>query len=508
MKKILSILPFLFIAFSSIADPFWIKQGSNYSKITVGTDSVYLDSNLPYGGSAFFRIITLIAGKQNTIANLSDTVKYAKYADTLGIRPRLSSGQDLRDSSKNIRTTLNTKVAGSGTNYWVAFWTPTGLSSSTNLKWNVNNNHLSINGATESYALNVSGTSYLITSALGASYPSQGFLIANTTISTSGSPVQNSGYINLSGTHYNGSTSRIENYSMHTAGVANSEKTRYVFSYSYDNLAHWDSLMYFESVYGNSAYGSRTTRFHTNLNVLNDFYYDYTNKRLGIGTTSPKHKFSIVSNSTNLNGFHLVNSDRNKNRNTLTQSLDTSSFRFSFTSGGKPIVDIRSSDSSNVMKIDSNKNVSFGGSVSYLYRHLSVHGDSASFTSGSTQNVFYKITGITLTKEDSIGITYAGDSVKLQINGDLWITVGTIATTSNANDQIRVRMFRNNKMINPDLANFLINSTGAGNGETHSKLWHIHGIAGEWLSFHVANFTAARAITISSLSIDISYTPE
>ena len=52
-----------------------------------------------------------IAGKQAIITNLGDTLKYAKMADTLGVHPKLASGQDLRDTAKNIRTTLNTKIS-------------------------------------------------------------------------------------------------------------------------------------------------------------------------------------------------------------------------------------------------------------------------------------------------------------------------------------------------------------------------------------------------------------
>ena len=75
---------------------------------------------------------------------------------------------------------------------------------------------------------------------------------------------------------------------------------------------------------------------------------------LGIGTTIPKHKLVIVcSLTTNENGFNIVNSDKNKKRDILSQATDTASYSFSFTPLGKPQLTIKNIAGVTIVNLDS-----------------------------------------------------------------------------------------------------------------------------------------------------------
>jgi len=95
------------------------------------------------------------------------------------------------------------------------------------------------------------------------------------------------------------------------------ETTRY--SMGYDNVSGNFNLSYA----GSFRVASKVKFTITNLG------------NVGIGTTTPLHKTSIVgSAATNLNLFNAVNSDINKNRTTVAQACDTASVCVQSTSTG------------------------------------------------------------------------------------------------------------------------------------------------------------------------------
>jgi hypothetical protein len=76
----------------------------------------------------------------------------------------------------------------------------------------------------------------------------------------------------------------------------------------------------------------------------------------GIETSSPLHKLSVVSTrALNLNAMNFVESDINKNRTTVAQARDTSSFNLFYSYTGSPTLSMTSKTGTNIVKIDSAK---------------------------------------------------------------------------------------------------------------------------------------------------------
>jgi hypothetical protein len=131
MKKIILFLGFIVINVGLFAQ--WQKVNTgNTSPDNAQAGGIKLNHNDSVLFAKHVADSTAIAGKQAAISNLGDTSKYAKMADTLGLRPKLASGQDLRDSAKNIRTTLNGKqVALNGIGFIKASGTTISYDNST-----------------------------------------------------------------------------------------------------------------------------------------------------------------------------------------------------------------------------------------------------------------------------------------------------------------------------------------------------------------------------------------
>lgn len=146
------------------------------------------------------------------------------------------------------------------------------------------------------------------------------------------------------------------------------------------------------------------------------------------------------------------------------------------------------------------------GDIEYFYRHAAAGADSIAYTVGGTQNVFYKINTTALVIRDTLGVTVRGDSVLIQKSGDYWVSPDLAATTSNASDKLRVKLYRNNTPMSPSLRRFMINSLGTGNADTRNIRWYVKGlVVGDWLSFRVQNQTAARAVTITDFGLSVEY---
>ena len=134
------------------------------------------------------------------------------------------------------------------------------------------------------------------------------------------------------------------------------------------------------------------------------------------------------------------------------------------------------------------------------YLHGVASADSVALSIGGTQNVYYKInTGGAMTAHEADGLTIAGDSIKILTAGDYEIRFYIAATTSNANDKIRVKMFTNNAASPSSMGRFTINSNGTGNGDTRAFTWYKSFAVNDYISFHVTNITGSRAVSITDV---------
>jgi len=156
-----------------------------------------------------------------------------------------------------------------------------------------------------------------------------------------------------------------------------------------------------------------------------------------------------------------------------------------------------------------NGDVEFKGMLKYKACHAKASADSINYTTGSVQNVFYKINTGSLVVKDTLGITIRGDSIKIQYPGTYNIWPSIAAATSNSNDKLRVKLFRNNTVMSPSLSRYMINSNGTGSQSSTLHQWYVSDLAANtWLSFRIQNQTGSRAITITDFSFYIEKVPE
>ncbi|MFA5152601.1 MAG: hypothetical protein WC554_08595 [Clostridia bacterium] len=137
-----------------------------------------------------------------------------------------------------------------------------------------------------------------------------------------------------------------------------------------------------------------------------------------------------------------------------------------------------------------------------------VAGGNNYITIGGTQYLYYKIntSGASpgaMAVRDTVGVLIQGDSCKILTAGHYKIRVWVAATTSNANDKIRIKLFTNNVANPTALGRFLINSMGTGNQSTENYMWYKEFSVNDWISFHVTNITGSRAVYISDMKFFI-----
>lgn len=149
--------------------------------------------------------------------------------------------------------------------------------------------------------------------------------------------------------------------------------------------------------------------------------------------------------------------------------------------------------------------------LQYKFMHIAASSDSITgYSIGGTQNVYYKINITSFTNHDSVGVSLAGDSIKIQKAGDYYLYCDMISSTVNANDQIRTKLYFNNVAAATSISRWIINSPGnIANAETKSKLYYLHNLAANtWISVRSANLSGNRAITISDFKIICWKAPE
>jgi hypothetical protein len=228
----------------------------------------------------------------------------------------------------------------------------------------------------------------------------------------------------------------------------------------------------------------------------------------GLGTETPQHKLSVITDPlTKLNAFNFVNTV-NKRRDTPQQAADTSSLNMSFTTTGSPMLSLTSKTGTNLLYIDSSK-VSTTLDFAYGMKHAIGSADSIAYSTGTTQNQDYKINTTAFTWRENDGFTAAGDSIRILTTGDYEVHIWVAATTSNANDKLRVRLYVNNlRLASTSFGRMLINSNGSGNAETHYFLWYKEFTANDYISWRIANETGARASVVSDIKVYVKKVPE
>lgn len=154
-----------------------------------------------------------------------------------------------------------------------------------------------------------------------------------------------------------------------------------------------------------------------------------------------------------------------------------------------------------------------GGILTYKFIHGLASTDSISFTTGSTQFQYYKLnpTGAdTLKEQDTLGIRFPGDSIKILYPGHYLIQPCINLSTSNPADKVRVKLFKNNAAYPLNsIGRWIINSDGSGvSNETKCFIWYVDLMAGDYLSIRVTNITGSRAVVLRDMKIYIAMSPE
>jgi hypothetical protein len=136
--------------------------------------------------------------------------------------------------------------------------------------------------------------------------------------------------------------------------------------------------------------------------------------------------------------------------------------------------------------------------------------DSIAYTVGGTANTYYKIATGAFTWREADGLTCAGDSARILTAGDYTVGCWLAATTSNTNDQIRVKIYVNNTPQATSLGRWIINSTGSSSyvGVSYYMWYLVGATANSYISIHATNLSGNRAIDVKDFKIYIEKKPE
>jgi hypothetical protein len=161
------------------------------------------------------------------------------------------------------------------------------------------------------------------------------------------------------------------------------------------------------------------------------------NNRFGINSPTSFSWLSTVSTTATgigTNMFNFVDGRFNKNRTTYNQSVDTSSFNFSFTPLGKPLFSIKNQIGTNVLTIDSTAGVtgittltasSFTGNLA----NSVTNADTIFVATLVSDNVITKTFSVTLVDDGTYNFpTTKTVSFDIFVNGGDERAIGTITT--------------------------------------------------------------------------------
>ena len=160
--------------------------------------------------------------------------------------------------------------------------------------------------------------------------------------------------------------------------------------------------------------------------------------------------------------------------------------------------------------VDTKGGINSTGDLKYNFIHCVGSADSlVSYSVGGTQNVYYKVNTTAFVSREADGISIIGDSIKILTAGAYRVDCWLAATTSNANDKVRVKLYINNAKSANSLGRWMINSQGTGNESTSAYSWYKDDFAAnDYLSVRVANITGARAVNITDIKLIVSKIPE
>lgn len=154
--------------------------------------------------------------------------------------------------------------------------------------------------------------------------------------------------------------------------------------------------------------------------------------------------------------------------------------------------------------------LSVNNDLEYNYIHAVGSADSLTSVSiGGTQNIYYKVnTSGAMSWHECNGLTCAGDSIRIITPGHYLITPMLSITTSNINDVLRIKLYKNGSALPTSLGRWIINSQGAGLGSSRNFFWYYEFSKDDYLSVRITNQTGSRAITINDFKLLIQKIPE
>lgn len=239
------------------------------------------------------------------------------------------------------------------------------------------------------------------------------------------------------------------------------------------------------------------------------FWIDSTNKLItmhGVNLTIDGTGTNTLTAGKTIIGWLQVNANASNN---IALNDTISSTTGVFSNGGTGWTFVDSVNVSSTLRVGGATTI--GGDLIYSFTHGVSSADSISYSVGGTANTYYKVnTGLLVTKETR-NLTIAGDSIQTpNAIGDYWIAVSIAASTSNANDQIRIRLKANNAFFSPELERWTVLSNGnATNIATIQHLWYLNTVpANAWLAVYVNNLSGNRAVNITDFGFKIWKAPE
>jgi hypothetical protein len=303
----------------------------------------------------------------------------------------------------------------------------------------------------------------------------------------------------ISGSLIKGITGTTERLRMDPRVKGNADSTAYI--YDTNRLLYsTDTLISFKN------YGSNKFQILYDGSVMSKNYGLFAG-RIGISTTTPMHKFSMLVNQlTTDTAFNIVNTDRNKQRRNAKEATDTSSISAVYTKTGKPVIKVMSNIGDTTMLLDSIGNMNIKGELKYKKRQCILNSNTEitpNLLNGIPQKLLPGMTVI-----DTIGIGYTGgDSIKITSPGDYNLRIyGSISGIAGTNFYIKCRI------NNVDISTSYWRGTTTGNSNYNPNIgfeWYLRKLTGtNYISFWITNPSNDNDATIGYLKVILEKQPD
>ena len=150
------------------------------------------------------------------------------------------------------------------------------------------------------------------------------------------------------------------------------------------------------------------------------------------------------------------------------------------------------------------------GEILYTPIHAVGSADSINVTIANVDNVYRGIKGTGITWREEDGITGTADSFKVLTAGDYEVTIYIGLYTSQANDILRLKLYKNNTPSATSIGRFTlrVGATSATTTEIKNYKWYITCAANDRVSFRITNQTGNRNISITDYKLLIKKMPE